>query len=220
MLIKAYYKLITVDILLFSDIQLKSDGKNSDKLQPEPEPPRVEEQSSACYTEESKPANDIINISDQPNTSPLGYNEKKPLTNVECLMLCKTLFEDKRVHNNFLCAQNFCSDISSNEKERLLPKRFNHNKLKDCWWLCFAEGECMYCLLCKKFDVKHALNKRDVFANTPSTRYIEDSLKTHSLSYVLKSAIQTELSQKTSVFHKDVCTKAKVMKRSSGLCIS
>ena len=68
----------------------------------------------------------------------------------------------------------------------------------------------MYCLLCKKFDVKHALNKRDVFANTPSTRYIEDSLKTHSLSYVHKSAIQTELSQKTSVFHKDVCTKAKV----------
>ena len=125
-------------------------------------------------------------------------------------MLCKTLFEDKRVHNNFLCAQNFCSDISSNEKERLLPKRFNHNKLKDYWWLCFAEGEGMYCLLCKNFDVKHALNKRDVFANTPSTRYIEDSLKTHSLSYVHKSAIQTELSQKTSVFHKDVCTKAKV----------
>ena len=70
----------------------------------------------------------------------------------------------------------------------------------------------MFCILCKKHNAIHVLNKRDVFVNTPGKRYkaLEDALKTHAASFVHKSAIQTELSQKMSMFHQEVCTKQNV----------
>ena len=132
----------------------------------------------------------------EPSTS-LGYDEDKPFTDQECLNLVKDLFpeKDKKVHNKYLCVEHFCSDISVAEKQRLSPLKFSHNKLKDYWWLCFVEGDGMFCMLCKKLNAVHMLNKRDVFVNTPGKRYkaLEDSLKTHAASYVHKSAIQTEL---------------------------
>ena len=140
-------------------------------------------------------------------------NQEKPFTDEECLTVVKQLFEEnidtRRVHNKYLCQQYFCLDISDTEKKRLLPKKFSHSKLTSYWWLCFLEGEGMYCIVhvCKKFNVKHMLNKRDIFVNTPGTRYLEDALKGHASSSVHKSAIQTELVQKMSIFHQEVCKK-------------
>ena len=55
--------------------------------------------------------------------------------------------------------------------------------------------------------MSNMLNKRDIFVNTPGTRYLEDALKGHASSSVHKSAIQTELVQKMSIFHQEVCKK-------------
>ncbi len=84
----------------------------------------------------------------------------------QCCELSKQLFSDNDtdtvgVHNRYLCQQSFCNDLSEGEKKRLLPKKFQHDKLKDYWWLCFVEGQGMFCLLCKKHNMKHTLNKRD-----------------------------------------------------------
>ena len=114
-----------------------------------------------------------------------NYNQEIPFTDEECLTVVKQLFEDnidtRRVHNKYLCQQYFCSDISDTEKKRLLPKKCSHSKLNSYWWLCFLKGEGMYCIVCKKFNVKYMLNKRDIFVNTPGTRYIKDAL--HHLVY-------------------------------------
>lgn len=136
---------------------------------------------------------------------------QKPFTDEECIKLVKQLFENKidtrSAHNKYLCQQYFCSDINDAEKKRLLPKKFSHNKLSNYWWLCFIEGQGMYCILCRKHNMKHTLNKRDIFVNTPGTRFLEDALKGHASSGVHKAALQTELVQKMSVFHSEICNK-------------
>lgn len=141
--------------------------------------------------------------------------QQKPFTDDECVTLAQTLFEDctYKVHSRYsryLCQKSFCADISDSEKKRLLPKKFNHNKLIDYWWLSFVEGQGMYCILCKKHNMKHTLNKRDVFVYTPATRFLEDALKVHASSHMHKSAIETEMVHKLSVFHTEVCKKANV----------
>lgn len=146
-------------------------------------------------------------------SSDSGSQEKhKPFTDDECLTLTQSLFESctNKVHSRYLCQQAFCSDISDSEKKRLSPKKFNHSKLTDYWWLSFVEGQGMYCILCKKHNLKHKLNKRDVFVTTPATRFLEDALKVHAASQMHKSAIETEMVQKLSIFHTEVCHKKNV----------
>ena len=95
------------------------------------------------------------------SASSLGYNEQKPFTDEECLNLVKDLFSDsdQTVHKKFLCHERFCSDTSIAEKQRLSPLKFSHHKLKDYWWLSFVEGQGMFCILCKKHNAIHVLNK-------------------------------------------------------------
>lgn len=68
----------------------------------------------------------------------------------------------------------------------------------------------MYCIICRKHNMKSSTNKKDVFVRTPSTRFLNDSLKCHSASSVHTSAIQTELVQKMSYFHSEIVQKDKV----------
>lgn len=137
-----------------------------------------------------------------------------PLSETELLLIADKLFQDNsishKLHNKFVCSKKHCFDISITEKKRLLPKTFNHQRLNQYWWLCFVECEGMYCIICRKHNMKNVMNKRDTFVKTPSTRYINDSLKSHEMSSVHKAAIETELVQKMSVFHTEICQKDKV----------
>ena len=137
-----------------------------------------------------------------------------PLNETELLLIADKLFQDNsishKLHNKFVCSKKHCFDISITEKKRLLPKTFNHQRLNQYWWLCFVECEGMYCIICRKHNMKNVMNKRDVFVKIPSTRYINDSLKSHASSSVYKAAIETELVQKMSVFHTEICQKDKV----------
>ena len=66
---------------------------------------------------------------------------------------------------------------------------FNHNLIfktdlaynhkVQMWWLVYIEGECQYCLICKKFDSKNPQNKKEVFAAEPSTRLKKECLEEH-----------------------------------------
>lgn len=82
-----------------------------------------------------------------PSTALKHVDQQKLFTDEECLTLAQTLFEGctSKVHNRYLCQLAFCIDISDAEKKRLLPKKFNHSKLIDYWWLSFVEGQGMYC---------------------------------------------------------------------------
>lgn len=96
---------------------------------------------------------------------------------VESFDACKT------VHNCFTCHQTECTNISKDEEQRIQPKKFQHSWLKkDHWWLCYVEGESMYCLICRKNQMRHPQNQNEVFASTPSVRLKLNAISTHSSS--------------------------------------
>ena len=129
---------------------------------------------------------------------------KCPFTPDECLKLISSFFsEDAVVHNQFNCAKNCCSDLSLAEKSRIAPKKFRHALIAHNWWLVFVEGQGLFCLICKKHNMKNDINKRDVFVNTPGQRFISDAVKSHAVAFVHKSAYEVEFTQRFSEFEKD-----------------
>ena len=129
---------------------------------------------------------------------------KCPFTPDECLKLISSFFpEDAVVHNQFNCAKNCCSDLSLAEKSRIAPKKFSHALIAHNWWLVFVEGQGLFCLICKKHNMKNDINKRDVFVNTPGQRFISDAVKSHAVASVHKSAYEVEFTQRFSEFEKE-----------------
>ncbi|WAR30657.1 hypothetical protein MAR_033199 [Mya arenaria] len=58
--------------------------------------------------------------------------------------------------------------------------------------------------LCKKHMMKHPQNNREVFSATPSVRFKQDTVKTHSSSNIHSAALNSEMLQKTSCFHQEL----------------
>lgn len=109
-----------------------------------------------------------------------------------------------------MCKESDCTSTKNDPKTPNF-KKFKHKWLNGTnWWLSFAESEGMYCLVCKKHQMKHPQNQRDVFANTPSVRFKVDAINTHVNSKLHTVALQNELLQQVSVFHKEVTKKAEV----------
>ena len=134
-----------------------------------------------------------------------------PFSDEQCLDLISTLFPaDATVHNKVYCAKHCCSDLTLAEKTRILPKKFSHSLIQQYWWLSYIEGQGLFCILCKKHNMKHDINKRDVFVNTPGQRFITDAVKSHGNSSVHKSAFEIEFTQRSSVFEKDHSEKKRV----------
>lgn len=124
---------------------------------------------------------------------------------VESFDACKT------VHNCFTCHQTECTNISKDEEQRIQPKKFQHSWLKkDHWWLCYVEGEGMYCLICRKHQMRHPQNQNEVFVSTPSVRLKLNAISTHSSSNLHSSALQNEMLQKVSCFHQEIVKKSEV----------
>lgn len=58
--------------------------------------------------------------------------------------------------------------------------------------------------------MKHGINKRDGFVNTPGQRFISDAVKSHANSSIHKSSFEIEFTQRFSVFEKEVVEKKEV----------
>ena len=135
-----------------------------------------------------------------------------PWTAEVCREMIQKHFDlDSVIHNCFLCNQKDCTHISKQEQQRIHPKKFQHLWLKrENWWLCYVEGEGMYCLICRKHHMKHPQNQAETFASTPSVRFKVDALKTHCSSEIHAEAQKTELLQKASYFHHQITKKDEV----------
>ena len=145
------------------------------------------------------------------DTDPVDSCVPTCITSDDVVGLLEQLYDkSQKVHSRYICSKNSCSTISIDEKLRFQPKTFNHNKLNDYWWLCYVEQEGMYCIICRKHNMTSSTNKKDVFVRTPSTRFLNDSLKCHSASSVHKNDIQTELVHKMSYFYSEIVQKDKV----------
>lgn len=127
-------------------------------------------------------------------------------TGEECRDTIEKLFQSSEtVHNTFLCSKTDCTNISLHEQQRLKPKKFQHTWLsKENWWLCYVESEGMFCLVCRKHAVKHPQNQKEVFGATPSVRMKGDAIKSHSKSILHAAALESEILQRASYFHKEI----------------
>ena len=123
---------------------------------------------------------------------------------------------NKVVHTYYTCPSKLCNSFRHEEIARLKQqKKYIHtwHQEKENWWLCFVEGEGMFCLLCKKHAIKTVQNKEEsAFTQTASMRLKYDALKVHRDSDRHRKAVSQELLQRMSVFHKEVVERNETAK--------
>ncbi|XP_052241120.1 zinc finger protein 862-like isoform X2 [Dreissena polymorpha] len=160
---------------------------------------------SGTSTENSKPEGP----KQQTCTPPTDVNETKAWSPEECRNALTTLFDSsKKVHNVHVCGKTDCTSISHQEEQRLIPKKFQHNWMTaKRWWLCYIEGEGMYCLPCRKYGMKHPQNQKEVFAATPSVRMKINAMNVHSTCNLHTAALDSAVMQKSSIFEKEIIKK-------------
>lgn len=84
----------------------------------------------------------------------------------ECEDLIAQFFGTKKVvHSYYTCPSKLCNSLRHEEIARLKQQKKNYihtwHQEKENWWLCFVEGEGMFCLLCKKHAIKTVQNKEE-----------------------------------------------------------
>lgn len=72
------------------------------------------------------------------------------------------------------------------------------------WWLLYLENEGLFCLLCRKHNVDNPSNKSKIFNAAPSVRFRKEAIIEHSKGKQHQSAVQAEMAQRVSVFHRQV----------------
>ena len=92
----------------------------------------------------------------------------------------------------------------------IFKTNFAYNHKVQMWWLVYIEGECQYCLICKRFDSKNPQNKNEVFAAEPSTRLKKECLEEHIATKRHRDAITAILMNRLSVFQKELDHNAEV----------
>ena len=120
------------------------------------------------------------------------------------------------LHSYYQCKNTDCTKLSTvdESKQKGLKRKFQHVWLEDCsltfdkttgiWWLLYLENEGLYCLLCRKHNVVNPSNKSKIFNAAPCVRYRKEAINEHSNSRQHQNAIQAEMAQRVSVFHKQV----------------
>lgn len=123
----------------------------------------------------------------------------------QCVKNIQDLFDsDKTIHSCYLCSKKGCTNTCTKSK-------FQHAWLSaKNWWLLYIENEGMYCIVCKKHNMKHPNNQRETFSGTPSVRFKVDALNTHSKCKLHSAAIESEMLQEVSYFHQEVTKKREV----------
>lgn len=72
------------------------------------------------------------------------------------------------------------------------------------WWLLYLENEGLFCLLCRKHNVDNPSNRSKIFNAAPSVRFRKEAIIEHSKGKQHQSAVQAEMKQRVSVFHRQV----------------
>ena len=75
-----------------------------------------------------------------------------------------TFDENAKLHNYYLCKSSDCCTISPTDTLRSLKAKFSHSwvttkdlsfdKTSGLWWLVYEENKGMFCLLCRKHNLK------------------------------------------------------------------
>lgn len=143
--------------------------------------------------------------------------ESKPYNPIqpnEAVVILANIFDtDKEtVHSCYRCPAKCCVHISRAEAARLASKKFRHEWLFQGknWWLCYVEGQGMYCLVCRAHDMKNPRNKQEKFSREPSVRFKIDALESHVQSRIHRDAITTHLVQNVSIFHTEELERREV----------
>ena len=126
-----------------------------------------------------------------------------------------SIFQESKhtLHQHQLCKLRECTGMSQADKERFKKQkdRFIHSwisetycKITMIWWLVYEESIGMFCYLCRKNDTCNLQNKSKVFNKSPSIRFKKSSLFDHTNTDQHKSAIELELTNKSSIFQKQI----------------
>lgn len=132
-------------------------------------------------------------------------------------MIERTHFTEEHIHQYQLCKKkNQCTSLSSSEKQRLksFKDKFSHTRISDkdiafsksagIWWLVYAENSGMYCIICRTHNTYNKQNKSKTFNNEASLPFKTSAISDHATSKMHRSAIESELTSRVSVFHKEV----------------
>ena len=141
-----------------------------------------------------------------------------PVPSDKVKSLIKELFPDTlKIHQFNICSESGCSSISREDKfmsKQQSSEQFDHKWIMDkqlsychstgIWDIVYVEGQGIFCLLCKKFQVKNQQNKTAIFADEPSCRFRKSTIKDHKKSTKHTGAQNAELYNRTSVFQKNL----------------
>ncbi|XP_068720533.1 zinc finger protein 862-like [Montipora capricornis] len=131
-----------------------------------------------------------------------------------------TFDENSKLHNYYLCKSSDCCTISPTDTLQSLKAKFSHSwvftkdlsfdKTSGLWWLVYEENKGMFCLLCRKHNLKSSCSKSDVWNTTPSVRLRREAVQHHLTTTQHKEAIKLEMMQRVSTFEKQVDEKHEV----------
>ena len=118
------------------------------------------------------------------------------------------------LHLYYQCKKNDYTKLSTVDERRQkgFKRKFRHVWLEDrslafeettgIWWLLYFENEGLFCLLCRKHNVDNPSNKSKIFNAAPSVQFRKEAIIEHSKGKQHQSAVQAEMAQRVSVFHR------------------
>ena len=100
-----------------------------------------------------------------------------------------TFDENSKLHNYYLCKSSDCCTISPTDTLQSLKAKFSHSwvstkdlsfdKTSGLRWLVYEENKGMFCLLCRKHNLKSIRSKSDVWNTAPSVRLCHEAVQDH-----------------------------------------
>lgn len=131
------------------------------------------------------------------------------------------IFNDySMLHNYYLCKLSDCCSVSPTDTPQSGKAKFSHSwlsrrdlsfdKTSGLWWLVYEENNGMFCLLCRKHNLKGSRSKSDVWNVSPSVRLRLEAVQDHLTTTQHKDAIKLEMLQRISTFQKQVNEKNEV----------
>ena len=132
-----------------------------------------------------------------------------------------TFDENSKLHNSYyLCKSSDCCTISPTDTLQSLKAKISHSwvftkdlsfdKASGLWWLVYEENKGMFCLLCRKHNLKSSHSKSDVWNTTLSVGLRREAVQHHLTKTQHKEAIKLEMMQRVSTFQKQVNEKLEV----------
>ena len=141
------------------------------------------------------------------------------ITDVQGRAEIGAIFDDcSMLHNNYLCKTSDCCSVLPEGKTKfshgwLSAKDLSFDKTTGLWWLVYEENKGMFCLLCRKHNLKGSRSKSDVWNVSPSVRLRREAVQDHLTTTQHKDAIKLKMMQWISTFQKQVNERNEVNKR-------